>query len=199
MDKMTHPYFIADDAAGTRKETAILLVGTADEYGIDQHSVRMVRGGFRVTQEMADALGIEDDEAEDGAEDGAETEPVLTGQVPVPENDLARPDVDERERDRIGDEVPTPDTSEGTREEVGAEPANPVEAETPQFVENAEGVVKSVPANAEDPFDPSEHTIDGVKAHVESNPDSANAVLGLEREGQNRKTLVAWLTERATQ
>lgn len=46
-----------------RKETAVLLVGTADEYGIDQGSIRMVSGGFYITEELAAILQGEDSDA----------------------------------------------------------------------------------------------------------------------------------------
>lgn len=63
MDIETHPFFIEDN--GDRQGTAILLVGTADEFGVDQRSIRAVRGGFRITQELADILASEADEDED--------------------------------------------------------------------------------------------------------------------------------------
>ena len=43
-------------------------------------------------------------------------------------------------------------------------------------------------------FDPGEHTVDEVKAHVDANPDQAQAVLDAELAGKNRTTLVDWLT-----
>lgn len=38
------------------RETAVLLVGTAEEFGISQDSIKMVPGGFRITEELADLL-----------------------------------------------------------------------------------------------------------------------------------------------
>lgn len=48
---------------------------------------------------------------------------------------------------------------------------------------------------AEEPqaFDPSEHNIDDVKAHVGAHPDELDAVLAAERDGKDRSTLVEWL------
>lgn len=51
----------------SRQETAILLVGTADEYGIDQRSIRAVSGGFYVSDELASVLYDESDEQTDEA------------------------------------------------------------------------------------------------------------------------------------
>jgi len=45
----------------SRKETAVLLVGTADEYGIDQRSIKTTPSGFLITKELADILYDEDD------------------------------------------------------------------------------------------------------------------------------------------
>lgn len=42
-------------------------------------------------------------------------------------------------------------------------------------------------------FDPADHTIDEVKAHVNENPDQTQAVLDAELDGKNRVTLVEWL------
>lgn len=63
MDKNTHPYHVPDDTAGSRQETAALLVGTADEYGISQREVFAVpSGGFRISEAVFNALGWGDDE-----------------------------------------------------------------------------------------------------------------------------------------
>lgn len=52
----THPYFVENAAAGTRKDTATLLVGTAREFGISQRSIKSSRTGFYITEELADVL-----------------------------------------------------------------------------------------------------------------------------------------------
>jgi hypothetical protein len=58
IDTTTHPYFVPDGES--RKDAAILLVGTADEAGLDPNSVVAVPGGFRVSQEVSDLLdGLE--------------------------------------------------------------------------------------------------------------------------------------------
>lgn len=36
----------------SRKDTAIVLVGTADEHGIDQRLIRAVQGGFYIPAEL---------------------------------------------------------------------------------------------------------------------------------------------------
>lgn len=82
MDSTTHPYLVPFDTAGSRKETAVLLVGTADEFKIDQRSIRMVRNGFRITQDLYDVLYDDADnaaeaeaaESEDKTEDAGDTE-----------------------------------------------------------------------------------------------------------------------------
>lgn len=56
--------FIPANTAGSRKDTAVLLVGTATEYGLDQHSILAAQGGFWITPELAD-LAFEDDAAYD--------------------------------------------------------------------------------------------------------------------------------------
>lgn len=40
------------------------------------------------------------------------------------------------------------------------------------------------------PFDPAEHTVDQVLTFIEEHPDSADAVLELERHGKNRSSLI---------
>lgn len=55
----------------SRQDTAILLVGTADEHGIDQHDIASAPGGFFVTERLAD-LVYEDQPADDGALDAPE-------------------------------------------------------------------------------------------------------------------------------
>lgn len=107
--------FIPANTAGSRKETAVLLVGTATEYGLDQHSILAAQGGFWITAELAD-LAFEDSD-----------------------------------------------------EEVEAEP--------------------------EPAYDPNDHKVGEVKSHVEANPEQAAGILAAEQEGQNRTTLVEWLTE----
>lgn len=51
-----HPHFIADSLGGSRKDTAILLTGTAREFHVHQREIKAVQGGFRVTQNMHDVL-----------------------------------------------------------------------------------------------------------------------------------------------
>lgn len=94
----THPYFVENNARGSREETAVLLVGTADEFGIDQRDIKMVRGGFRISQAMLDALnedyedGGYDEDEPDGdpeVEDGSEA-------VEVPDSGDASAEVDPR-------------------------------------------------------------------------------------------------------
>jgi hypothetical protein len=74
MNKTTHPYFVAD--GDSRQDTAILLVGTAREFGIPQRDIAAVRGGFRISQALADVLY---DEGQD------EPEPVQPDPEPEPE------------------------------------------------------------------------------------------------------------------
>lgn len=42
-------------------------------------------------------------------------------------------------------------------------------------------------------FDPTDHTVDDVKAHVDANPDELDAILAAEQAGKARVTLVEWL------
>ena len=103
--------FVPSDAAGSRKETAVLLVGTAREFDIDQHSILAAQGGFWITADLA-RLVFEDEDR------GTETL-----------------------------------------------------------------------------YDPNDHNVGPVKEHVEAHPEQAAAILAAEKEGQNRTTLVEWLTE----
>lgn len=50
--------FIPDDHAGTRADTAVLLIGTAREFGIDVHEVRTppTRQGFTISDRLAAVL-----------------------------------------------------------------------------------------------------------------------------------------------
>lgn len=60
---MDRPHFVESTHAGSRKDTAVLLVGTAREFGIDQHSIQPAPGGFRITTELRDVLLAEASEA----------------------------------------------------------------------------------------------------------------------------------------
>lgn len=44
----------------SRKDTAVLLVGTAAEFGIDQRSIRALRSGFEISDELASLIYDED-------------------------------------------------------------------------------------------------------------------------------------------
>lgn len=56
-----HPNFIPSNYAGSRQNTVILLVGTAREFGIDQHDIVLAGGGFRISDALADVLYDEDE------------------------------------------------------------------------------------------------------------------------------------------
>lgn len=94
MDKSTHPYFVPDDTQGSRRETAILLTGTATEFGIEQREVAATQGGFRISENVYKALGWDEDDETPETTGSSETrmppgddvsnQSVLTGQVPVP-------------------------------------------------------------------------------------------------------------------
>lgn len=73
MTTASHPVFVPADTAGTRKETAILLVGTAREFDIPQRSIQPMYGGFRITDALADVLY--DESAPDEEEVVVEPEP----------------------------------------------------------------------------------------------------------------------------
>lgn len=42
-----------------RQETAILLVGTAEEYGIDKRQIKVESGGFDIPESLADLIFAE--------------------------------------------------------------------------------------------------------------------------------------------
>lgn len=80
------PAFQGDDAVTTpdlavfvpngdgRHETAVLLVGTAEEFGLSQRHIRAdrARGGFWISDALADIVY-------DGPEDGEQTDPQTPG------------------------------------------------------------------------------------------------------------------------
>lgn len=77
----------------SRRETAILLVGTADEFGISQDSIRATASGFFITEELADVLyddGV--DQKDDTAEDSGEYNPADHTVAEVKEHVSENPD-----------------------------------------------------------------------------------------------------------
>lgn len=70
--------FVANDAAGTRKETAILLVGTAREFDIPQREIASARTGFYISERLAEILEREMDEGAGGVENAEPTEQPAT-------------------------------------------------------------------------------------------------------------------------
>lgn len=72
MNKTTHPYFVAN--GDSRQETAVLLVGTAREFGIDQRDIAAVPGGFRISEKMANVL----------YDEGQDTPAEVAGQAEAP-------------------------------------------------------------------------------------------------------------------
>lgn len=86
MNKQSHPFFVPN--GDSRTETAVLLVGTAREYGIDQRGIAAVRGGFRISQALADVLYDEDQQEPDQAAEAQETEPEV---APEPEETVKPP------------------------------------------------------------------------------------------------------------
>ena len=53
-------------------------------------------------------------------------------------------------------------------------------------------------AEADQGYEPGDHTVDEVKVYVEANPDQADAVYDAEQAGKNRVTLLDWLTSRGS-
>lgn len=69
-----HPNFVTADAAGSRAETAALLVGTAREFGIDQHDIKRAGSGYYISDRLADVLSAESDDSVE-----PEAEPEVSG------------------------------------------------------------------------------------------------------------------------
>lgn len=69
-------HFVPENTMDTRKETAVLLVGTAREFGISQRSIQSTYGGFWITQELADVLYDESEQDEPEVSGNPEPEPV---------------------------------------------------------------------------------------------------------------------------
>lgn len=59
-----------------------------------------------------------------------------------------------------------------------------------RVVHRSDGAARATGPEA---FDPADHNIVVVLRHVEANPDQLGSVLGLERDGKNRSTLIEWL------
>lgn len=68
----------------SRRETAILLVGTAEEHGIDQRSIRATPSGFFVSEELADILWGDDAGGALAPEDSDQYEPYEPEDVYTP-------------------------------------------------------------------------------------------------------------------
>lgn len=62
----SHPHFVPETEMGSRQDTAVLLVGTAREFGIDQHAIKSTHGGYWITDELA---ALVYDEAEEETEE----------------------------------------------------------------------------------------------------------------------------------
>lgn len=75
MDRSTHPQFVPNDTAGTRTDTAVLLVGTAHEHDIDQRDIASTTGGYWITDRLAALVFEEGDEADAEPETEPDTEP----------------------------------------------------------------------------------------------------------------------------
>ena len=56
MSVFDYEVFVPNDTAGDRKNTAILLIGTAREFGVDTRAVKATQGGFFITAELADLV-----------------------------------------------------------------------------------------------------------------------------------------------
>lgn len=72
-----------------RRATARYLVQTADEHGIDQRSIRSTRGGFDITDELADVLYEDEDtlqEVQDEPEKAVEDEVIETPVEDLPKS-----------------------------------------------------------------------------------------------------------------
>lgn len=64
--------FVPD--GGDKRGTAQILTQTARENGIDQRSIRLAKGGFDITEELADALYEDEDDSDTETSDEAPAE-----------------------------------------------------------------------------------------------------------------------------
>lgn len=51
-----HPDSVFYPDGASRSQSAVLLLGTAEEFGIAPRTVKAVKGGFWITQDLADIL-----------------------------------------------------------------------------------------------------------------------------------------------
>lgn len=66
MDRSTHPFFVPASLAGSRHETAVLLVGTAREFDIPQRDIASTYNGYYISEALVAVLQRE------GALEGSE-------------------------------------------------------------------------------------------------------------------------------
>lgn len=52
----SHPVFVPAGLQGSRRDTAVVLVGTAREFGIHQSAIKRTATGYDITTELADVL-----------------------------------------------------------------------------------------------------------------------------------------------
>lgn len=164
----THPHFVPNGES--RRDTAVLLVGTAREFGIDQRSIRSSYGGFWITDEVKEALtGVFDKEDADMASLSLMTPGQSDEQAEDDVLDAEAPEGREIEPDEDDDEILDEDDDDLILDDEDAS------------------------------YDPADDNIPGVKAWVKDNPEHTEAVLELERQGENRSSLISWLTEQISQ
>lgn len=70
-----HSVFVPNNMMGSRHETAVLLVGTAREFGIHQRDIASTSNGFYITPEL-EALIYDEGEEVDEDEQGETAESI---------------------------------------------------------------------------------------------------------------------------
>lgn len=79
---LSFPHFVANDFAGSRQETATLLVGTANEFGlVVRHNIATSRLGFNISDDLAEVLDTEGSPVA-SINDGVESSPEVEAEQP---------------------------------------------------------------------------------------------------------------------
>lgn len=65
--------FVPNADFGSRRETAIVLVGTAEENGLNVREIKTLGGGFEISEELAAILYPEDGQTKTSGNRAAKT------------------------------------------------------------------------------------------------------------------------------
>jgi hypothetical protein len=220
---LTHPHFIPNDAAGDRRRTAVLLVGTADEKGIDQRDIATTHTGFYISDAVADALDgtayevkrdtnpyatidgpladrrldINSDAVGATGTPSGDGSPTVVKTVDGPladtRLDLHSDATTSRSVERNLDVIPEPE-----EDEDDLDPDGLLDDEDEDSEEDDDSDTEDDEDAEGETYDPAEKvagSMDDAKAWVTENPGTVDDIRAAEVEGKNRPKMLAWLDE----